>query len=52
MYKKEVHMFSGCYMINDNENEAENKKQMTKIWQIGLVVDMGTNILNIKCVSV
>ena len=26
MYKKQVRMFKSGYMINDNENEAENEK--------------------------
>ena len=34
-------------MINDIENEAENEKKKTN-----RDLDMDTNILNIKCVSV
>ena len=26
MYKKQIRLFKWVYMINDNENEAENKK--------------------------
>ena len=26
IYKKQVHLFKRVYMINDNENEAENEK--------------------------
>ena len=36
-------------MISDNEDEAENEKYITQIRQ-GL--DMDTNMLNIKCVSI
>ena len=40
-------------MINDNENEAENKKQITKMQhKFDLGLDTGTNTLNIKCVLV
>ena len=31
MYKKQVHLFKRSYMINDNENEAKNEKQITYI---------------------
>ena len=27
MYKKQVRLFKWGYMINDNENEAENEKK-------------------------
>ena len=40
-------------MINDTENEAENKKIDHKyITQIDIGLDMDTNILNIKFYSV
>ena len=39
-------------MINDNENQTENEKQITQIrHKIDLDQDMDTNVLNINCVS-
>ena len=29
MYRKQVHLFIWSYMINDNENEVENEKNIT-----------------------
>ena len=29
MYKKQVRLFKGGYMITDNENEVQNEKQIT-----------------------
>ena len=29
MCKKQVHLFKWGHMINDNENDAENEKQIT-----------------------
>ena len=29
MYEKQVLLFKGSHMINANENEAENEKQVT-----------------------
>ena len=29
MYKKQVRLFKWGYIINDNENEAKNEKQIT-----------------------
>ena len=31
MYQKEVRLIKWDYMINDNENEAENEKYVTSI---------------------
>ena len=31
MYKKQVRLFKLGYIINDNENETANGKQITKI---------------------
>ena len=39
------------FMINDNENKAENEKYITMIWRNDLCPDIDTNILNVKCVS-
>ena len=39
-------------MINDNENEAKNEKQITKIRKNNLGQDMGINTLEIKFVLV
>ena len=40
-------------MINDSENEAKNEKQFTQVRiKINLGLDVGTNILKTKCVSV
>ena len=51
MHKKQVRLFK-CYMINDNENQTENEKQITQIrHKIDLDQDMDTNVLNINCVS-
>ena len=41
------------YMINENENEAENDKQIKQICGINRSRSRhGLNILNIKCLSV
>ena len=29
MYRKQAHLFIWSYMINDNENEVENEKNIT-----------------------
>ena len=29
MYKKQVRLFKGGYMITDNKNEVQNEKQIT-----------------------
>ena len=29
MYETQMRLFKRCYMININENKAENKKQIT-----------------------
>ena len=39
-------------MINDDENEAKNEKQIKDTKEIDLGLDMDINILNINCVSV
>ena len=31
MYKIQVYLFEGGYVINDNENEAENEKKIAQI---------------------
>ena len=58
MYKQQVRLFKWGYTINDNENETENEKNKTKKTKktkkkhTDLGLDMNTNILNTKWVSV
>ena len=52
IYKKQVHLFKWGYMINGNENETEIKKTYHQdTTQIDLDLDMDTNKLYVKCVS-
>ena len=47
-------LYSWDYATTHNENEDENKKQITKIWKkkIDLDLDMDRNIVNIECLSI
>ena len=47
-------LYSWDYTTTHNENEDENKKQITKIWKkkIDLDLDMDRNIVNIECLSI
>ena len=51
--QKQTHLFKWGYMINGNENESENEKiDHIDMTQIDLHLDIDTNILYMKCVSV
>ena len=53
MYQKQVRLFKWGYIINGKENQTEKKKiDHIDTTQIDLGLNIDTNILNVKCISV